>query len=215
MKLGLYYKKLQGVIKTSLLGGLSVIFPTALLLIVFNWVFQWVSSLIQPLTQIIVAKSNMQEILVNLLVILAIGLSCFIIGIIVKTQVGAYIHAKTEALLGKLIPGYRLTTETFQQLFGQRSSSYSAVALIKPFGNEALMTAFITDEHPNGYCSVFVPTGPNPTSGNIFHLPPSCIYRIDVPVEEVMKSVIGCGSGSKIILQSHWDAANTKMNGHQ
>ncbi len=64
------------------------------------------------------------------------------------------------------------------------------------------MTGFITDEHPDGSCSVFVPTGPNPTSGNIFHLPPSSVYRIEVPVDEAMKSIIACGAGSKVLMQS-------------
>ena len=208
MELNRYYQTLRNFVKTSLLGGLSVIFPGALLLIVFNWVFQWVGSLIEPLSRIIVAKSNLQGILVNLLVIAAIVAACFFIGIVVKTQVGAFLHAKTEVLLGRFIPGYRLTTQTFQQLFGERSSTYSAVALVKPFGNETMMTAFITDEHPNGYYSVFVPTGPNPTSGNIFHLPASSVSRLDLPVEDVMKSVIGCGAGSKVILKSHWEKSN-------
>jgi uncharacterized membrane protein len=206
-----YYLRLRNFVKTSLLGGVSVILPAVLLLTVFNWIFQWVSSIIEPLTRVIVAKSNMQEILVNLLIIFAIVTACFLIGIVVKTQVGAFVQARAEALLGRLIPGYRLTTQTFQQLFSKRSSSYSAVALVKPFGNESMMTAFITDEHPNGYCSVFVPTGPNPTSGNIFHLPASSVYRVDVPVEEVMKSVIGCGAGSSVILQAHWNAAEAML----
>ena len=206
-----YYLRLRNFVKTSLLGGVSVILPTALLLIVFNWVFQWVSSIIEPLTRVIVAKSNLQEILVNLLVIFAIVIACFLIGAVVKTQVGAFVQTRVEALLGRIIPGYRLTTQTFQQLFSKRSSNYSAVALVKPFGNESMMTAFITDEHLNGYCSVFVPTGPNPTSGNIFHLPTSSVYRVDVPVEEVMKSVIGCGAGSSVILQAHWNAAEAML----
>ncbi|MGB0237889.1 MAG: DUF502 domain-containing protein [Cycloclasticus sp.] len=200
-----YYKNLRNFIKTSLLGGLSVIFPAALLLIVFNWVFKWVNEIIEPLTRIIVAKSQMQEMMVSFLVIAAIAVACFFIGIVVKTQVGAFIHTKAEALLGRFIPGYRLTTQTFQQLFGERASTYSAVALVRPFGNETLMTAFITDQHSNGYYSVFVPTGPNPTSGNIFHLPASAVSPIDLPVEEVMKSVIGCGAGSKTILQPYWE----------
>ena len=206
-----YYLRLRNFVKTSLLGGVSVILPAALLLIVFNWVFQWVSIIIEPLTRVIVAKSNMQEILVNLLVIFAIVIACFLIDIVVKTQVGAFVQTRVEALLGRIIPGYRLTTQTFQQLFGKRPSNYSAVALVNPFGNESMMTAFITDEHANGYYSVFVPTGPNPTSGNIFHLPNSSVYRVDVPVEEAMKSVIGCGAGSNIILKSHWDAAEAKL----
>ncbi len=52
------YLKLKNFIKTSLLGGLGVIFPAALLLFVFSWLFQWVGSIIEPQTRIIVDKSN-------------------------------------------------------------------------------------------------------------------------------------------------------------
>lgn len=205
-----HYQKLRTFVKTSLLGGLGVIFPGALLLIVFSWVFQWVGGIIEPMTRIIVAKSNMQGILANILVIGAIVAACFFIGIFVKTRVGRSIHMLFEKWLGRWIPGYKFSTKTFQQFFGERSAAYSAVVLVKPFGNDTLMTGFITDEHPDGSCSVFVPTGPNPTSGNIFHLPPASVYRIDVPVDEAMKSVIACGAGSKVLMQSCQELNGTK-----
>ena len=204
------YQKLRTFIKTSLLGGLGVIFPSALLLIVFNWVFQFVGGIIEPMTRIIVAKSNMQNLLANILVIGAIVAACFFIGISVKTRVGRYIYMLLEKWLERWIPGYKFSTKTFQQFFGERSAVYSAVVLVKPFGNDTLMTGFITDEHPDGSCSVFVPTGPNPTSGNIFHLPSSSVNRIEVPVEEAMKSVIACGAGSKVIMQSYQKLKNNQ-----
>jgi len=206
-----HYQKLRAFVKTSLLGGLGVVFPAALLLIVFSWVFQWVGGVIEPMTRIIVAKSNMQEILANILVIGAIVAVCFFIGVFIKTRVGTYIYVPIEKLLGRWIPGYKFSSNTFQQFFGERSMTYSAVVLVKPFGNDTLMTGFITDEHPDGSGSVFVPTGPNPTSGNIYHLPPYSIYRVDVPVEDAMKSVIACGAGSKVLIQSRQALNETKI----
>ncbi len=205
------YQKLKIFIKTSLLGGLGVIFPAAILLLVFNWIFQWVGGIIEPLTRIIVAKSDIQEILANILVISVIVAACFFIGIFVKTRAGKYIHMLAEKLLGRWIPGYKFSSKTFQQFFGEQSTTYSSVALVKPYGNDTLMTGFITDEHPDGGCSVFVPTGPNPTSGNIFHVPPSSVYRIDVPVDEAMKSVIACGAGSKALMQSYQELNGTEI----
>lgn len=196
------YQKFRAFVKTSLIGGLGVIFPAALLLMVFSLIFQWVGGVIEPLTRIIVAKSHIQEIFANILVMVAIIAACFFIGIFVKTRVGSYIHMLVEKLLGRLVPGYKFSTKTFQQFFGEESAIYSSVALVQPFGNDTLMTGFITDEHPDGSCSVFVPTGPNPTSGNIFHLPPSSVFRADVPIEEAMKSVIACGAGSKVLMKN-------------
>ena len=64
-----------------------------------------------------------------------------------------------------------MVKETVNQLFNRKSSPFSSVALIQIFQNETLVTGFVTDEHQNGTSSVFVPTGPNPTSGFIYHLP--------------------------------------------
>jgi len=205
------YQQVKAFVKTALLGGLGVIFPATLLLIVFGWVFQWVGGIIEPLTRIVIAKSNMQAILANILVIGAIVAACFFIGIFVKTRVGNYIYILAEKLLERWIPGYEFSSKTFQQFFGERSTTYSAVALVRPFENDTLMTGFITDEHPDGSCSVFVPTGPNPTSGNIYHLPPSSVHRVDIPVEEAMKTVIACGAGSKALMQSFQELSGIKV----
>jgi uncharacterized membrane protein len=64
------------------------------------------------------------------------------------------------------------------------------------------MTGFITDEIQDNYYTVFVPTGPNPTNGFIFHVPPERIEFLDVKTEEAMRSIIAVGSGSsKFITQ--------------
>jgi len=42
--------------------------------------------------------------------------------------------------------------------------------------------------------SVFSPAGSNPTTGNIFHLPPSSVYQVDIPAEELMKSIFACSA---------------------
>jgi uncharacterized membrane protein len=47
---------------------------------------------------------------------------------------------------------------------------------------------------------VFVPTGPNPTSGFIYHLDQQYVHPVKVSVEEAMRSVISCGAGSGTLL---------------
>ena len=61
-----------------------------------------------------------------------------------------------------------------------------------------LMTGFITDTHGEFY-TVFVPTGPNPTSGNIYHVHQSKLTRTNTPVDTGMKTIISCGAGSNEI----------------
>ena len=73
------------------------------------------------------------------------------------------------------------------------------------------MTAFVTDDSQEDMWTVFVPTGPNPTSGNIYHLPVSTITVIDISVETAMRSIISCGAGSASLLEAYHQALEAKL----
>ncbi len=189
--------------KTSLLGGIVIILPVALLLFVFKWLFNLVTDIIQPLTNLIMAKSQLQEFLADLVVIAIILIVCFLVGAFVRTAVGTFVHITLEDRILKIAPGYSLIKETVMQFLGKKKSPFSSVALAQIFGNETLVSVFVTDEHEDGSYTVFVPTGPNPTSGNIYHLRGEFVHPIDVPVEDAMRSIISCGAGSTELINAY------------
>lgn len=72
----------------------------------------------------------------------------------------------------------------------------------------------VTDTHEDGGCTVFVPTGPNPTSGNIYHLRPENVFPVDTSVEDTMRSIISCGAGSSMLIARFQGALHpTKKDG--
>ena len=190
-------KKVKAFMKTSLMGGFIVVLPIAILLAALNWIFIFITGLIQPFTNFIVIQADIKETIANITVISIILFMCFILGTIVKTKIGKFLYAFTENTFLVKIPGYSLVKETVVQFFGDKKSPFSSVALVNIFGNETMVTAFITDEHSDGSFTVFVPTGPNPTSGNIYHLRKKFVNKIDISVEDTMRSIISCGAGSK------------------
>lgn len=195
--------RMKSLIKTSFLGGLTVILPVAILVFVFKWIFGVVARVIQPLTDLILIKSNLREIVADLLAVAIIITVCFIVGVIVKTQIGKFIHTSLENSILKFAPGYSMIKETVMQFLGRKKTPFSSVALVQVFGNETMLTAFITDEHSDGSYTVFVPTGPNPTSGNIYHLESRFVHQVDVSVEDAMRSIISCGAGSAMLIGAH------------
>ena len=195
--------RMKSLIKTSFLGGLTVILPVAILIFVFKWIFGVVARVVQPLTDLILIKSNLREIVADLLAVAIIITVCFIVGVIVKTQIGRFIHTSLENSILKFAPGYSLIKETVMQFLGRKKTPFSSVALVQVFGNETMLTAFITDEHSDGSYTVFVPTGPNPTSGNIYHLESRFVHQVDVPVEDAMRSIISCGAGSAMLIDAY------------
>ncbi len=195
--------RMKSFIKTSFLGGLTVILPVAILVFVFKWVFNVVTRIIQPVTNLILIKSDVHEILADLLAVAVIIIVCFFVGVIVKTKVGTFIHTSLEDSILKFAPGYSMIKEIVTQFFGRKKVPFSSVALVQIFESETMMTAFVTDEHSDGSYTVFVPTGPNPTSGNIYHLEGKFVHPVDVPVEEAMRSIISCGAGSTRLIDAH------------
>lgn len=195
-------EKLKNFLKTSLLGGVVVILPVAILVSVTLWVVDLVTGLIEPFTRLLISDSQLNEKAAEILVIILILLTCFFVGVLVRTQLGGFLYRFLETRILKLAPGYSMIKETVLQIFGSRKDSpFSSVALVQVFGNETLMTAFVTDTHEDGSFTVFVPTGPNPTSGLIYHLEGRYVHPVDVPVQDAMRSIISCGAGSTQLLQ--------------
>ena len=56
-------KRTKSFIKTTLLGGLVVILPATIIVAVFSWLYAKATSLIQPVTDFLVEKSDLKEVM--------------------------------------------------------------------------------------------------------------------------------------------------------
>ena len=200
-------KQIKEFFKSAVVGGLLVFLPLAIFLFAVKWVFGMVRGAIAPLSSMVMANYPLQGVVVDAVVIVLLVLLCFVVGMLVRTRLGKWIYASFEKKVLLKAPGYSLIKETVAQFLGNKKSPFSSVALVQIFGNETKVSAFVTDEHDDGSFSVFVPTGPNPTSGNIYHLPGKFVHRVDVPVEDAMRSIISCGAGSATLVKSVKPAA--------
>lgn len=186
-------KKIKDFLKTSLLGGLVVMLPVTILLSLFAWVFNSVSNLIQPLTNLVIEKSHLQEFLANLLVLAVILILCFVLGVLVKTRLGKFLHETLEKIL-KIIPFYSLVRETIKQLIGREKPLFRYVVMVRFLVNKQL--GFVADDEDPNHISVFVPTSPNPTSGWVIFCRKDEIQRVDISIEDAMRLIFSCGVGS-------------------
>lgn len=189
-------------IKRSIIGGLLVILPIVIFLIVIRWLFDFITSLIQPLTDVLIHSTGLHEFVSDMLVIILIVTLCFVLGTVVSTKAGRWLHNLFDKYLARLAPGYRVIKDIVSQFLGDKSQSPFAngqFALVKLFGpnSETTVSAIVTSQHKNGNYTVFMPTGPNPTSGNIYHVKPSQVeIRDDIRIEDAFRTIIACGAGS-------------------
>lgn len=192
--------------KNSVLGGLVIVLPIAILAMGFRWLFRLITDLIQPFTNLVINTLGFPELVGDFLVLTAMVLACFIVGLLVTTTGGAWFHKRFDERLARVAPGYKLVKDIVGQFFGDESQSPFAngeVALVRLFGedNPTMVTTIVTSKHEDGSYTVFMPTGPNPTSGNIYHVKPSQVTLCPgVKIEDAMRTIIACGAGTGELL---------------
>lgn len=198
--------KFREFIKTSMIGGIIIVLPIALMIIIFSWLFRFITGLVHPATDILM-NDNLPQFVGDFMVLsIIVGVS-FVVGAIVKTRFGRFIHHELEKRVLEVAPGYSVIKEIVLQFIGRKNSSFSKVVLAKPFGNDTMVTGFLVEEHDSGYCTIFVPFGLAPTAGNIYHIKKEFIIIVDVSVEDTFRSIIGCGGGSKVLLNKYEETA--------
>jgi uncharacterized membrane protein len=192
-----FFKRVQRFLRTTLIGGVVALAPLTLIILLFRWVINLIGRSLTPLVNTILQDPDPNpyvKFAIYLLTFSAILLFFFIIGLAVRTRLSRFMDRFEDHYLLR-IPGYKLAKETVQQFFGKNRSFFKEVVLVDIFNSGALMTGFITDDQGD-IISVFVPTGPNPTSGNIYHLQKERVLRTTASVDVGMKTIISCGAGS-------------------
>jgi uncharacterized membrane protein len=201
-------QQFKNFIKTTLFGGIVVILPVIIIAFFIKWLFKTITDLIQPLTNYALTQYHVPEFIADGIVISLIILICFFVGVMVQTSIGRLFHRIFDKILVRMAPGYRMVKEVVIQLFGQSEDSpfvNGKVARVKIFGEDCPteVTALITDQHEDGSYTIFMPTGPNPTSGNIYHVKASQVTVCpDIPLDSAMRTVIACGAGSGMIFKT-------------
>lgn len=189
--------KLNSFLKTTFFGGFLVVLPIILLIFVLNWFYEFLIENIRPITNLLIQTAKMSELIAAIIAVIIMLLLFFLVGLLVQTRLGKFFFEIIEERLLKRIPIYRIIKETVIQLFGGEKMIFKGVALVRPFHNDTLITAFITDESSNDYVTVFVPSAPAPTGGYIYHIKKEYVTKIDYPVEQAMRTVLSLGAGSK------------------
>jgi uncharacterized membrane protein len=198
-----FFKRLRKFFRTTLIGGVVALAPLTLIILLFRWVINLIGRNLTPLVEALLQDPDPNpyfKFALYVITFTAILLFFFIIGLVVRTRLRVTLNMAEELYLQK-IPGYKLAKETVKQFFGKNRSFFKEVVLVDIFNTGVLMTGFITDDQGE-IITVFVPTGPNPTSGNIYHLPNERVLKTGATVDSGMKSIISCGAGSADIFQS-------------
>jgi len=196
------------IVRRSLAGGLLILLPMVIVGTIFRWIYDVASGIISPFTSPFINTFGLPKILADLIVIVLLVVLCFAIGSFVATRLGAWLWQRAEDVLMVRVPGYRSVREITAQLLGNSNDSpfkRGEVARIWLYGRDVdvSVSGLVTSRHSDGRVTVFVPTGPNPTTGFIYHVALDLVeLRPEIRVEQMMKTVIACGAGTAALYET-------------
>jgi uncharacterized membrane protein len=179
---------------TTVVGGLLVIVPAVLAVGVLAKLLAMAHGAFAPLANALPAWLPFGELLALLLVV---GV-CFVAGLIVQTQVGRRMNRWFEDRVLQRFPGYTMFRTLARRVAGEEEGLQFAPALAEI--EDALVPAFIVEQHADGRITVFVPAVPTPTVGAVYILARERVHPVDVPMTIAVKCVTRWGSGSGALL---------------
>jgi uncharacterized membrane protein len=176
---------------SALVGGLFVLLPIYLALLLLAKAMQTAASFVRPFVHLL-PESIPGERVLSLLLVLAF---CCVVGLAVRTGPGRAARERLEKSVLDRIPGYELVRSLTQQFAGTSNTREWKPALAEL--EDALVPAFIVETLDDGRCTVLVPSIPTPLAGAVYVLPPERVHPLDVPFAQAVRTVAQWGSGAK------------------
>ena len=183
-------KGLTELIKTTLIGGLLVILPIYLSILLVAKLLASVLALLSPVTAAIPASAQFRQIFA-IVIVLAV---CLVVGLLVRTNVGLRAKNAFERSVLEKIPGYTMVRDLAKRISGDETESAFRPALVEL--EDALSPAFIIEELEDGRYTVLVPSVPTPAAGALFILPRERVHPVDVPFTQAVKVISRWGVGA-------------------
>ena len=202
----------------TLVAGLLIMLPIGITALVLKFIFELLTPLLQPLTNLLPGPDLYGTGLVALLLLI------YVVGLVAAFVIGRRLinlaHRVMEVI--PLVKGIYSTTRTAVQFLstsgrsenGNGSAPYSGVVLVEfprpGIRSVGLVTSQMYDADGQEVLSIFVPTTPIPSSGFLIIVPTSQVTYLDMSVEEAMAVVISGGILAERIFQRSGFAARSE-----
>jgi len=183
-------KQLLAFLKATLLGGALFVLPAWLAVMLVAKALTHLQVFVKPVTSHLPESIGHPRIIAVVL-LLAI---CFLVGLVIQTTIGGQVRQIVERGVLEKLPGYTMLRGFARQLteFGTTEGFQPVLVEIE----EALVPAFLIEEHNGERCTVFVPSVPTPMAGTIYIIARSRVHLLDVSAMAVMKCISKWGANS-------------------
>jgi uncharacterized membrane protein len=183
-------KTLAEFTRTTLIGGLLVILPVYVAVLLLAKTVQGLLGLLRPVAEQVPASVEFRQIVAILLLVCV----CFLVGLIVRTGPGLRAKNACERALLEKLPGYTFLRGLAKRLAGESEEQTLQPALAEL--EDALVPALIVEELEDGSYTVLVPSAPTPMAGSVYILPRDRVHPVDIPFTKAIGVFSKWGTGA-------------------
>ena len=176
---------------STVVGGLFIVVPLYLAIILLLKGMKSVAGLVRPIAALVPDWLPAE----NLLSLVLVLVLCFLVGVAVRTRTGRVVRERLEKSFFERLPGYALLRSLTQRLAGEGEEQTWQPALAEI--EDALVPAFIIEELDDGRYTIFVPSVPTPLAGAVYVIERARVHILDIPFTQAVSSISRWGSGSK------------------
>ena len=190
--------KLLHYLRLTISGGLLFLLPLVVLIIVISKAL----NLLYPISRPLAEKLDFEKFsgigFATILSVLFLLVICFIAGLVMRSRTAQKVKNRVEDSFLVYIPGYSYLKTVSSQLLTKESTNSWKPASILVDDNEVI--CFVIDETEN-YCSLFLPSAPNPSSGSICVREKSIVTFLPLTTPETVLMIKQFGKGGASVFE--------------
>lgn len=190
--------------KINLIYGLLTVVPIAgVVLLLVKMV-----ELLELVGKQLGLESNLGTGAVVLLAMIFLLAVVYLFGALVRTRIGSWTHEKLEQKVLQQIPGYNIVSSVLKG-FVETNDNYLPV-MIRLYDSDTAVLGFAMEKNDNGTITVFVPSTPVLTMGNVYIVAPERVTPLEASHIDMVSSITDWGVGSnKVVGNKKSDVTGT------
>ena len=183
-------------VKTTLIGGLLIVVPAYLTVLLLVKALSGIVNLLGPIVALLPGDQHFRRLTAVALVVVL----CFLLGLAARTGLGRRAIAVFERRVLERLPGFAMLRAVVRRVSGSSDDAQFQPVLVEI--EEALTPAFIVEEIDADRFVVLVPSVPTPAAGSLYILPRERVHWVDASMTEAVAVITRWGAGTGKLLKA-------------
>jgi len=188
-------KFLTDFLKTTLVGGLVIVFPLLVFYLLFGELLDAIIALATPIADLFPEDTFAFIVIPDILAILLILISSFVLGLVVRLRWLARLGSWLESVTLAHLPFYRAVKQLSRGLIGiSENDAFRGGMLHNADGSDQLI--YLIEELKDKRVVILVPFAPASFTGSVLIVDPDRVTPLDISAGEVSKVIAHWGVGT-------------------